>query len=139
MLVRKSFRRRRSCAKRVHALIQQPSHARYVLIVLFSSDDRILNKIQPRSKQSSRSQDPTMADGFTLSRSTKKPSTKQYLKKGTGYGGMSETEKIAKRDERIEPTPVRARKQPEAYKERPNLPDTAFRTYVDAVYHILEL
>ena len=75
-----------------------------------------------------------MVEAFSLSKTITKPSTKGYLKKGTGYGGMSETEKTRTRDERVPPARVLPRKQPDAYKERENPPDTAFRRYVNNVF-----
>lgn len=69
--------------------------------------------------------------GFTHRKTVLKPNTSDFLKRGTGYGGMSETEKITKRDEALPAPQILLRKQPVAYKERDNFPDSAFRRFYE--------
>ncbi|ETV90881.1 hypothetical protein H310_14377, partial [Aphanomyces invadans] len=61
----------------------------------------------------------------------RKETTDQFLRKGTGYGGLADSERIHKRDELVPISPRKEKHQPGAFKERYNPPDTSFRKFYE--------
>ncbi|RHY31185.1 hypothetical protein DYB32_003697 [Aphanomyces invadans] len=75
--------------------------------------------------------DPDLVRAFSLSKPIRKETTDQFLRKGTGYGGLADSERIHKRDELVPISPRKEKHQPGAFKERYNPPDTSFRKFYE--------
>ncbi|ETV66657.1 hypothetical protein H257_16959 [Aphanomyces astaci] len=86
----------------------------------------------PRRKHHDESaQDPDLVRAFSLSKPIRKETTDQFLRKGTGYGGLADSERTHKRDELVPISPRKEKHQPGAFKERYNPPDTSFRKFYE--------
>jgi len=89
--------------------------------------------VVPRRNSAEQIDDTQHISAFSVSKLSKHPSTDKFLKKGEGFGGLAETEKIMKRDlvlQQEQPSSP-AKHQPLAFKERPNPPDTSFRRFYE--------
>ncbi|EQC26213.1 hypothetical protein SDRG_15949 [Saprolegnia diclina VS20] len=89
-------------------------------------------EVAPRKKKyEDTPTDPDMIRAFSLSKPIKRETTDQFLKKGAGYGGHADTDRLHKRDGAMTPSPRKERHQPGAFRERPNPPDTSFRKFYE--------
>ncbi|CAK4072190.1 unnamed protein product [Aphanomyces euteiches] len=75
--------------------------------------------------------DPDMIRAFSLSKPIRKETTDNFLRKGTGFGGLADSERSHKRDELVPISPRKEKHQPGAFKERYNPPDTSFRKFYE--------
>lgn len=71
------------------------------------------------------------AGAFSISKPTKPHTADRFLRKGQGTGGMADVEKSVKAESSKEGLSPRSRKQPTAFRERANPPDTSFRRFYE--------